>query len=262
MTWLLSHHSCQSTYPMLQLSQSSSRDIDIQKSVSLANTILSSSKAITLFVNEFKLVGSDIKRAASVSIKFDDNVATDYAWVMRSRSAKVIHLNRILRKRLDKGKSDEREVIIFFIALSLIHELAHLILKWHGFICSPEKFNEEAGRYAEVSMFNGIACLVVQKGSANKKWNASMRIRSVVIKRLDGYKQVIPEFVRQQVDPRTRCKPDDMFPFEVTSYTRHKGAYVVASKHGAHEPRRSARGVNLSFILPDDSMILDAGCGT
>ncbi len=110
-----------------------------------------------------------------------------YGWTDRAKDAKVIFVNEILRDRItqinQREKSHEYRCIVFMIAVVILHECAHLTLRWKGIMDTPDKFRGEIGNYIEEILFQGLVHLKIKK-STNVisrtrnagKWTSSMEI--------------------------------------------------------------------------------------
>lgn len=98
------------------------------------------------------------------------------AWTDRKIDNKI-NINRIFEKRLknidnlnDLEYQKERDIIIVFMGLLIIHEFAHLLYRWNGNFNSPD--NKEAGNALEVLIFNGYVRAIV---SPKSKWSDKSR---------------------------------------------------------------------------------------
>lgn len=82
--------------------------------------------------------------------------------------------------------SDERVYILFAMAISLVHELAHLLLRWSGQENSPQllKFagasEPEAGNYIEFLIFDGNNIFITINKEKDEKWTKEMHITGMI----------------------------------------------------------------------------------
>ena len=66
-----------------------------------------------------------------------------------------------------RKKEKEKEIIIVYLSILLIHELCHLIIRWKGNLDSPTNL-AEAGEYMEYVIFKGRIRLLIHSKS---KWD-------------------------------------------------------------------------------------------
>jgi hypothetical protein len=79
------------------------------------------------------------------------------------QKAKAIFVNEILRDRISqinqRDKSHEYRCIVLMIAMVILHECAHLTLRWKGIMDTPDKFSGEIGNYIENKLLNSLVQL-------------------------------------------------------------------------------------------------------
>lgn len=95
----------------------------------------------------------------------------------------TIYINIIFRKRLEKIaiEDNEHKSIIVFQAILILHQLAHLLLRWDGKLETPSHFlNREAGCYFEERLFDGYIFIGI---AAPEKtgWNENIKIAGITI---------------------------------------------------------------------------------
>ena len=130
------------------------------------------------------LIDSDHTEANS-----DNTIAL--GWTYRRKNA-IMHINKMFERRLHKTTNEEeRKIIVVYMAIVILHEMAHLVLRWSGISRTPEKclsfFNEvEAGCYLESRLFQGEICSCIQKSKTAEEWNDDMAFVGIKILLLFG----------------------------------------------------------------------------
>ncbi|RNA08769.1 hypothetical protein BpHYR1_039923 [Brachionus plicatilis] len=70
----------------------------------------------------------------------------------------------------------EQQFLIIYMGILLIHEIAHLVLRWNGILNSPS----EAGDFLEIKLFSGIVRLLVQP---NTEWTKESECIGIGVER-------------------------------------------------------------------------------
>jgi cell division protein ZapA (FtsZ GTPase activity inhibitor) len=178
------------------------------------------------------------KLLEDVEVRFGKPECSEiYGWTDRAKNAKVIFVNEILRDRItqinQREKSHEYRCIVFMIAVVILHECAHLTLRWKGIMDTPDKFHGgEIGNYIENKMFSGLVHLKIKK-STNAisrtrnagKWTSSMEILDVVVCNLTRMCEMKNDHLEKfftKGNLRKKC----LFPVDVKPYKNIKGATV------------------------------------
>jgi cell division protein ZapA (FtsZ GTPase activity inhibitor) len=176
------------------------------------------------------------KHLEDVEVRFAKPESAIYGWTDRSKNAKIIYVNEILRDRISKinqrYKSHEYRCIVFMIAVVILHECAHLTLRWKGILDTPDKFFGEIGDYTEMTLFHGLVKLKIQKSTSAisrtrnaGKWTSSMEILDVVVCNLDRMREMKCDHLKKfftKGNLRKKC----LFPVDVKPYKNIKGATV------------------------------------
>lgn len=104
-------------------------------------------------------------------------------WTSRMKTD-YININELFKKRLDKlsrFETAEKASILFMIAVVIIHELGHLLLRWAGHYMSPEDFKHgdkaEAGYFLEKELFGST---VHVKIASSHEWNEDTSILGII----------------------------------------------------------------------------------
>lgn len=169
-------------FPALKFSKEATQDFYIGRAVQIAERFME-----TEFCRDtFKFLKVDWKKSEEklkeVTLlyeeqdrNFDKGEKYHIAWTLRDKDANQIFLNIIFRNRFDKisstltrNKLREVQIITFFMAIAIIHEVAHLLLRWNGVMKSPAKFGHEVGHFTENKLFNGITRAII---IPNGPWN-------------------------------------------------------------------------------------------
>ena len=109
-----------------------------------------------------------------------------FAWTYPRKNA-ILHINKMFERRLEKtSNEEERKIIVVFMAIVILHEMAHLVLRWSGITKTPEKFTNtfeevEAGCYLERCLFQDEICSCIEKSHTVKEWNEDMEFVGINI---------------------------------------------------------------------------------
>ena len=95
-----------------------------------------------------------------------------FAWVERNQNTRQIFINSIFELKLNQSNAKEKDMILFFLGVCILHEFVHLCLRWKGQDYSPTVFKykknkpAEAGKFAEIHLFGSTINLVVPINSS------------------------------------------------------------------------------------------------
>lgn len=124
-------------------------------------------------MHKVKIIFCDPKKKKSDDEDF-------FAWADRDQHF-CININDKFEKRLrsvsnkeseEIEESKETKIIIVFVSLVILHELAHLLLRWKGVQHSPTVQISEAGNLFEKCSFVGQVLLLVDSDT----WNENAKI--------------------------------------------------------------------------------------
>ncbi|CAF1054350.1 unnamed protein product [Brachionus calyciflorus] len=108
-----------------------------------------------------------------------EQIKVHLAWTYRDDDKnEEIHINEILKKRLLilerdlNANNEEISTIIVYISILILHEMAHLVLRWNGQRNSPKRI-VEAGEYLENLIFGGLIRIQV---THIKPWDEKSQI--------------------------------------------------------------------------------------
>jgi hypothetical protein len=139
----------------------------------------------------------------------------------------------------------ENDIVLFFLALIIAHEICHLILRRDGKMHTPEKlaglYGPEAGEFFEKFIIGGVSRLRLSNFCRNAGWNPStMHPDALVIELgLKIFKELCSREISEVVQcakNRTPFRPD-VFPITVVGGGRKVGFHVLKETSGAHECR-------------------------
>ena len=95
-----------------------------------------------------------------------------FAWLERNQNTRQIFINSIFELKLNQSNAKEKDMILFFLGVCILHEFVHLCLRWKGQDYSPTVFKykknkpAEAGKFAEIHLFGSTINLVVPINSS------------------------------------------------------------------------------------------------
>ncbi|KAK1947537.1 hypothetical protein P3T76_001547 [Phytophthora citrophthora] len=181
------------------------------------------------------------------------------SWTKRSKTAKVIFLNEVLRDRManiDQADNPHKfQCIVFILAARIFPECAHLTLRWENILDSPSKFGFDVGDYMEATLFQGVCRVDIQqntyaalKQSKRNEWTKEMPILDVVIK-LRGLSVVRADHLNKFFTEKELCDKG-LFLLDGETYQRTEGATVFLGVDCDRKRRRE-----------DPSMLIPPQCG-
>ena len=182
-------------FPVLFLSEDSTDNKYLVKSKNLANRVMEHISCR----NVFSMFNVDQKRCkemiGKVKIVFtnqenekekivyqenvkeaDKKVKEFIGWTYRDTNASELHINKIFEKRLNKTKDkQEKKIIIVYMAIVILHEVAHLLFRWSGLNNTPKSFRNrnhmpEAGSNFEARLFGCEIASAIEPINKNDKW--------------------------------------------------------------------------------------------
>jgi hypothetical protein len=109
-------------------------------------------------------------------IEADKNVKELLGWTYRDTNAFELHINEIFEKRLHKTKDKQEEkIIVVYMAIVILHEVAHLLFRWSGFNNTPKSFRNlnnkpEAGSNFETRLFGCEMASAIRPIKKNDRW--------------------------------------------------------------------------------------------
>jgi hypothetical protein len=174
------------------------------KAIEIANLMLHDPCVASEFNSKLGANRVTTKHLEDVEVRFGKPECSEiYGWTDRAKDAKVIFVNEILRDRISKinqrDESHEYRCIVFMIAVVILHECAHLTLRWKGILVTPDKFGGEIGDYIEETLLQGLVKLKIQISSSAisrtrtrnaGKWTSSVEILDVVVCKVKGMREV------------------------------------------------------------------------
>ncbi|CAF1019567.1 unnamed protein product [Brachionus calyciflorus] len=184
-------------FPSLQFSENLATHKILKNSVRIANKFLETVHLKAVFSETFQLDPNvSTERTQNVVIHFQKQSKKSYreqglafSWSHRYKRAKAIYVNNTFKKRLNilqKSTDDElnakKEIktITVYISFLLLHELAHLLLRWKGILDTPTDI-DEAGECLEVALFGGQLRGVF---TPNKPWSQNSKFIYIAIEKL------------------------------------------------------------------------------
>jgi hypothetical protein len=176
----------------LRFVENCAQDPFLKKSASIANLFLETEIVNLVFKHYFKIdLGKSSTRMGKLKIIFESS-EDSFGWTCRSTTANQIFINSRFSDRLFYLKKSSRKAknkkfvrrlrremknIIFFLSIVLIHEMAHLVLRWNGVLDSPPIFDNEAGDFIESKIFGGNIRPIVRASEWNKRSKISGNLR-------------------------------------------------------------------------------------
>lgn len=129
------------------------------EAIKVANLILSFKEAEHVFLAQSfaNSLSRDGIQACLDKVRVRWRTQTSYGMTPRRQNARTIWLKDVMRQRLFiiGSESMEKKRILFLMAVILLHELGHLILRWRGCNTSTSSLIE-AGSSAETLLFGGV----------------------------------------------------------------------------------------------------------
>jgi hypothetical protein len=139
------------------------------------------------------------------------------------------------------------------IAVVILHECAHLTLRWKGILDSPDKYGSEVGNYIENKLFDGVVRLKIKKSTSaisrtrnSGTWTSDMEILDVVVKKAEGMRDVKRDHLAKfftKGNPRKK----NLFPMELKRYKRIKG---VTAHLASDRKRKRHCTVESNVMIP------------
>jgi hypothetical protein len=182
-------------FPVLFLSEDSTDNKYLVKSKNLANRVMEHISCREIFykfnvdqkrckemIGKVKIVFSNQdnekeKIIYQENIKEADKKVKEFlGWTYRDPNALQLHINEIFEKRLHKTKDkQEKKIIIVYMAIVILHEVAHLLFRWSGFNNTPKSFRNlnnmpEAGSNFETRLFGCEIASAIETINKNDKW--------------------------------------------------------------------------------------------
>jgi hypothetical protein len=159
----------------------------------------------------------------------------------------------------------------FLLAMTIAHEVCHLVLRKDGIMYSPDKMSglggsAEAGEFYEICMLHGVASLQVSNFGRKRGWDpATMHVEAVVVKEASN---IFKELCDSEIMALVQCAindsvlPKDAFPITRTGSGRKRGRHVLKTSGGIHEcTRGKGHGAARALALEDENChIVDAHC--
>jgi hypothetical protein len=112
----------------------------------------------------------------------DKKVKEFLGWTYRDTNASELNINEIFEKRLNKTKDkQEKKIIIVYLAIVILHEVAHLLFRWSGLNNTPKSFRNrdhkpEAGSNFETRLFGCEIASAIEPIDKNDKWDGRSAI--------------------------------------------------------------------------------------
>jgi hypothetical protein len=103
----------------------------------------------------------------------------------RHSNTKIIWLNRVFKDRVEFANlnedSYEYKIIVTILGITILHECAHMFLRWLGVTKSPDKFRGEVGNFFETMIFGSPICVLGKKEKADSPWTKEVEIKCTKI---------------------------------------------------------------------------------
>jgi hypothetical protein len=182
-------------FPILFFSDESTNNKYLLKAKNLANRIMahiSCREVFSLFTVDKTKCKEMIGKVKIIFTNQDsDNEKIDYqenikeadkkikeflGWTYRDTNALDIHINEIFEKRLKKIKDKrEKKIIIAYMNIIILHEVAHLLFRWSGLINTTKSFRNhhhmpEAGDTFENRLFGSEIASAIEAINKPDKW--------------------------------------------------------------------------------------------
>ncbi|CAF1033166.1 unnamed protein product, partial [Brachionus calyciflorus] len=220
-------------FPILKFPEDSSKDKNLKKSIIICQRFLSCKEVRSVFKDRFKIEPKpcvDKMKKLNISFSKQENIKSDFtsrgnkehievhlAWTYRDDDKnEEIYINEILKKRLLilerdlDANNEEISTIIVYISILILHEMAHLVLRWNGQRNSPRRI-VEAGNYLESIIFGGVIRIQV---THIKPWNEKSQIIGMLLESsLDRNKLKRISF-EKYVDPIFKNSTEEYFLIE------------------------------------------------
>ena len=155
----------------------------IQEAATIANNIMRTQRCLAIFNCEFGINVEIQEKMKDVLIRFDKYTkfakktkSEPLSWTARgSKTVHIIRLNekfgdRLATKEVCYGDK-EWQIIVVALSICIVHEVAHLIMRWKGYRNTPIDY-VEAGNYVEKSIFNSLICPLIYKINENDDWTS------------------------------------------------------------------------------------------
>ncbi|CAF0703826.1 unnamed protein product [Brachionus calyciflorus] len=194
-------------FPELKFNEDSIEESTLKLAIRIANMFLKTNHAKDTFL-EFSIDPEySQKRINGTQIIFREQpIWKKYliSWTERNYNADKIFINITFKKRLEileaerETRIEEIQTITLFLAVLIIHELAHLLFRWKGFDFSPKKY-KDAGAYLERKLFDGEVNILTRPKS---EWTAysdhyGLRIKTISSKKKSVNKISYNEYIKK-----------------------------------------------------------------
>ncbi len=186
-------------FPALKFSRNATNNVNLKQSMRLAEMFMETIEC-RIYLNEFEInTDACISMIKNVNICFtnqdnedgtgdmkrrkkkDPSIEILLGWTERKIDASIININKIFEKRLEKVLEEKEHIIIVvYISMIIVHEIAHLVLRWSGQMNTPRKFaltqngEADAGRYLIRSLFRFDVASMIEKKHTTDKWTDNM----------------------------------------------------------------------------------------
>jgi hypothetical protein len=182
-------------FPILSLSEDSTDNKYLIKSKNLANRVMEQiscrevifkfnvdQKRCKEMIGKVKIAftNQDSEKEKIIyqeNVKEADKKVKEFlGWTYRDTNASELHINKIFEKRLNKTKDkQEKKIIIVYMAIVILHEVAHLLFRWSGLNNTPKSFRNlnnmpEAGSNFESRLFGCEIASAIEQINKNDKW--------------------------------------------------------------------------------------------
>jgi hypothetical protein len=129
--------------------------------------------------NKFMLI-EEMSKVTVQYAQLDKDQPSSTAWTNEKADVYSIFINKIIQARIAKiePESDEWKTIVLYCAILIVHQLAHLFLRWIGGVkdSPPPTFGNEIGLFFERYIFGYQLCAMVKKEASNSEWTEDSEI--------------------------------------------------------------------------------------
>ncbi|CAF0748912.1 unnamed protein product [Brachionus calyciflorus] len=177
----------------LQLIEKESNDPFLKQATFIANLFLRTDLMNYVFKEIFK-IDFDLSQTNLVKteIVFHD-MNYRFGFTERDLNANKIFINSLFYKRLNylerskkfskcsrvkRKKNKEIKTILMFIAITILHEIGHLLFRWKGILNTAFRTIVEPGYFLESKLFGGKVRFIKRP---NQNWDESSKIIGIAI---------------------------------------------------------------------------------
>lgn len=170
-------------------------DVHLRNAIEIANCFLHSHKSAAVFRTFFQVEYENENwkicqhKLKDIRVVFGQG-CLDSGWAFRNEDENLGHdlrtifISHWFRSRLHKINNDqdqEAKAIVVYLGIVILHELAHLILRWTvGPLTPPKKFTyagkKEAGLFLEQQLFGSVVHIFIARGT---QWSEASEYKGI-----------------------------------------------------------------------------------